>query len=135
MKEAKKQGGLNIKGICIVCEDMDDNHKAMHSSTLNSLFTRGRHSCITTIVMTQKYRLLDSTIRVNATALFVFRMRNNKDLEAVLEENSAMADKKTLLDAYNLATKEPYQFLYIDLTKSQPNEAFFKGFQTRLKVE
>ena len=85
--------------------------------------------------MTQKYTLLDNTIRVNATALFVFRMRNNKDLEAVIEEHSAMADTKTLLEVYNLATKEPYQFLYIDLTKSQPNETFFKGFQTRLMVE
>ena len=135
VREAKKRGDTTIDGICIVCDDMADNHKAMHSNTLNSLFTRGRHSCITTIVMTQKYRLLDNTIRVNATALFVFRMRNNKDLEAVIEENSAMADKKTLLEVYNLATKEPYQFLYIDLTKSRPNEAFFKGFQTRLMVE
>ena len=85
--------------------------------------------------MTQKYRLLDSTVRVNATALFVFRMRNNKDLEAVLEENSALADKDTLLEVYNAATQEPYQFLYIDLTQPQPNLAFFKGFKSRLQVE
>ena len=83
VREAKKRGDTRLEGICIVCDDMADNHRAMHSSTLNSLFTRGRHSCITTIVMTQKYRLLDNTIRVNATALFVFRMRNNKDLENV----------------------------------------------------
>ena len=77
--------------------------------------------------MVQRYRLLDSTTRVNATALFVFRMRINKDLEAVIEESSALADMETLLEVYNAATKEPYQFLYIDLTKPGPNKAFSKA--------
>ena len=135
VKVAKKRGDTYLPGICICVDDLADDHKAMHSKTLNSLYTRGRHSCITTIVLTQKYRLLDSTIRVNATALFVFRMRNNKDLEAVIEENSALADKDTLLDVYKLATTEPYSFLYIDLTKSEPNKAFFKSFKSRLQVE
>lgn len=67
------------------------------------------------------------TIRVIATALFVFRMRNSKDLEAVLEENSAITDNNALLLVYNAAIKEPYQFLYIDLTNSEPNKAFSKS--------
>ena len=84
----KRGGDKYIGGICFCVDDLADDHKAMHSKTLNSLFTRGRHSCITTIVMTQKYRLLDATIRINVTALFVFRMSNSKDLEAVLEETA-----------------------------------------------
>ena len=83
--------------------------------------------------MVQKYRLLDSTIRVNATALFVFRMRNSRDLDAVLEENGALADRETLLQVYNAATKEPYSFLYIDLTKSEPNETFSKALKLDCK--
>ena len=37
--------------------------------------------------------------------------RNQHDLEAFLEEVSALSDKKTLLDIYNVATSEVYSFL------------------------
>ena len=78
MKEAKKRGDNTIPGICLVTDDVAYDHKVKHSQTLNSIFTRGRHSCITTIVTTQKYRLLDATIRVNANALFVFECATPK---------------------------------------------------------
>ena len=93
MREAKKEGDTTLEGICIVCDDCADDRKSMDSSVLASLFTRGRHSAETTVLMFQKYNLLSKINNVNVTALFVFRMRNNKDLEAVLEDNSAMADK------------------------------------------
>ena len=55
-------------------------------------------------------------IRVNATALYVYRLRNYKDLETFIEEVSAVADKKTLMELYNLATSEPFSFLYVKFT-------------------
>jgi hypothetical protein len=47
---------------------------------------------------------------VNATELFVYRLRNYRNLETFIEEVSAVYDKKTLLDLYNAATEEPYRF-------------------------
>jgi hypothetical protein len=62
-------------------------------------------------VSTQKYKALATIIRVNATALIVFRCRSALELQAIIEENSAVYDKDTLLRLYHEATDEPYSFL------------------------
>ena len=49
---------------------------------------------ISTIVATQKVSAIRPIIRTNATELYVYRLRNYKDLESFLEELSALYDKK-----------------------------------------
>ena len=49
---------------------------------------------------------------------------NHKDLETFIDEVSAVADKKTLMELYNLATSEPYSFLYVKLTTKTNNDMF-----------
>ena len=56
-------------------------------------------------------------IRVDATFLCVYRLRNTKDLSCVLEEVAGTVGRKELVDMYNLATKEPSSFLHINLVK------------------
>ena len=50
-------------------------------------------------------------IRVNATQLFIFRLRNKKELDSVIEELGALADPKVLLEIYHTATAEDFNFL------------------------
>ena len=50
------------------------------------------------------------------------------DLDAWIEEVSALADEKTLLDIYQLATQEPYSFLYIKLIENDMNKIFMIKF-------
>ena len=110
----KAQNYTKIFQILIVIDDFaDDATFSRHSKLLHSLATRGRHSMISTIVSTQKYRAISNIIRVNATNLYIFRLRNAGDLEAWVDEVSAVADKKTLLQLYQLATAEPFSFLFI----------------------
>ena len=59
--------------------------------------------------------LLSTLIRKNATELYIYRLRNYRELEAFIEEVSAIYDKKTPLELYNTATAEPYAFLYVNL--------------------
>ena len=49
---------------------------------------------ISTITSTQKFRAIGNIIRINITELYVLRLSNTHDLEAFLEEVSALADKK-----------------------------------------
>ena len=102
---------------------------------LHALFTRGRHSGISTIVSTQKFTALHPIIRVNATELFVFRLRNYKDLETFIEEVSALIDKKSLMQIYNLATAEPYSFLYVKLNEKKRNDMFYVRYDKKLIIE
>ena len=74
---------------------------------------------ISIITATQKFSALRPTIRVNTTELFVYRLRSYKDLETLIEKVSAVYDKKTLLQLYNIATSEPHSFLYVKLTEEE----------------
>ena len=131
---AKNRNLPEIPGICIVCDDLADDRKTMQGSMLQTLFTRGRHFMATCVLMSQRLRLMQISCRCNASALICFRLRNLKDLEAVIEESSALADKETLLGVYNHATRDKYGFLYIDLMQADPNLMFFKNFDSRLRI-
>ena len=132
----KQQNHTKIFQILIVIDDFaDDPSFARHSKLLHALFTRGRHSMISTIVSTQKYRSISTIVRVNATNLYIFRLRNAGDLEAWVDEVSAITDKKTLLELYHLATSKPYSFLFIKLNSKDINHMFYCRFDQRLTIE
>ena len=89
---------------------------------------------ISTITATQKFSAIHPIIRVNATELYVYRLRNTKDLDTFVEEVSAVYDKKTLLALYNAATDEPFSFLYVKLTSKSNDEMFYKRFDHKLVI-
>ena len=62
---------------------------------LNQLYVRGRHNAINIITATQKINALSPIIRVNSRQLFFFRLRNCKEIEAMVEELSAVLIKKS----------------------------------------
>jgi len=132
----KKENHKKLFQILIVIDDFADSVEfSRHSKLLHALFTRGRHSQISTIVATQKFTALHPIIRVNASELFVFRLRNYQDLECFINEVSALVDKKSLLEMYNLATAEAYSFLYCKLTSKDKNRIFMIKFHQYLMID
>ena len=130
---AKEKGLKKLFGILIVVDDFaDDPRMSRQDRLLHSLYTRGRHAFISTITATQKYRALSNVIRVNATALIVFRLRSLAEQEAIVEENSAVHDKKILTSMVHRATEEPYSFLFINLAAKKPEDMFWLRFEKRL---
>ncbi|MFM7983273.1 MAG: ATPase/DNA packaging protein [Candidatus Fonsibacter sp.] len=122
----KKKHYNKLYQIMIIVDYFANDPKfTRESKLLHSLFTRGRHSMISCVVSTQKFRSIAQIIRISATELFIYRLRNYKDLEAFLEEVSAVVDKETLLELYRTATSEPYSFLYVKLTARDKHEMFF----------
>ena len=127
-------------GVLIVVDDFADRPDVLHSqsggakgSWLNSLFVRGRHLGISCLVSTQISKLCGPTIRCNATALFIFRLRNGKELyDNVLHELSALLPVPVLYQLYEAATSKPYGFLYIDLMAKTKEEMFYRCFESRL---
>ena len=132
----KKQGHKKLYQILIVIDDFADSTEvSRQSKLLHGLFTRGRHNSISTIVASQKWSALAPIIRVNATELFIYRLRNYKDIECYLDELSALYDKKTLLDVYNQATSQPYSFLYVKLTAPKKEDLFYQNLIKQIIVE
>jgi hypothetical protein len=133
----KNNNYKKLYSICIIVDDFVDNVKFCHSnnSLLNSLYIKGRHAAISTITTTQKFRCLSSVIRTQLTELYVFPLRNNQDLEAVVDEVSAVADKKKILALYRMATSQPHHFLYINLLTHDKSKMFFDSLTKPLIIE
>ena len=62
------------------------------------------------------------------THLFIYRLRNYADLQAIIEEMGAVYDPKTLLQIYHEAIDGPYSFLYINLMTKDRSKMFMKKF-------
>ena len=108
----KAKGHTKLYQILIVIDDFADEPAfTRQSKLLHQLYIRGRHNMISTITSTQKFNALHPIIRCNMSELYIFRLRNNKDIEAFVDECSAVHDKKTLLELYQKATKQPYSIL------------------------
>ena len=132
----KNKNHKKIYQILIIIDDFaDDPRFTRQSKLLHALYTRGRHSMVSTITSTQKFNVLAPIIRVNATELYIYRLRNWKDLETFIDEVSAVYDKKTLLELYNTATSEPHSFLYVKLTAPSKKDMFFMNLSRKLVVE
>ena len=136
VKHLKAKGKKKLFQILIIVDDFaDDPSFSRHSKLLHSLYTRGRHGMISTITATQKFSAIHPIIRVNATELYVYRLRNQNDLDKFIEEVSASIDKKTLLKIYRECTKEPYSFLYVKLTAKTIENMFFCNLTKRVTFE
>ncbi len=105
------------------------------SKLLHALYTNGRHNSISTIVSTQKFAAIHPIIRVNATSLVVYKLRNNRELESFLEEVSGLSSKKELLSIYKVATEDEYSFLYVNLAARNVQQMFFRNLSARIVLE
>ena len=96
---SKKLEMKKLYQVLIICDDLADVPQ------LHRLFIRGRHMQISTWVSSQKLRLISAAVRVNQQFLCCWRLRNQHELDAVVEELSALLPKEQL---YEQATREPY---------------------------
>ena len=128
-----KNNGKNVFNILVIIDDFADEPSfTRQSKLLHQLYIRGRHAFISTITSVQKATTLHPLIRSQATHTFTFRLRSMQDLETWLNENSAVYDKKTLLEIYKAATNPRFGFLYMNLMAHDPKDMFFYKFEARI---
>lgn len=130
---AKKRDVRKMFSILVVVDDFADQPAMVRSDKLLwSLFCRGRHAFISTIVSTQKYKALSPIIRCNATALVVFRPRSATELDAIVDELSGLYPRDVVLAMIRHATEEKYSFLYANLSAHDRKDIFWLRFEKRL---
>ena len=83
---------------------------------------------ISATTSTQVYKQISTIVRKNMAHLFMYRLRDYGDLEAIIEEMGAIYDKKTSLQLYHGAVSEEYSFLYINLMSEDKRKVFMKKF-------
>ena len=131
----KKHNHKKLFSILIVIDDFADNYHVSHHPLINGLFTKSRHSQISVIVGSQKFRALSNIIRINASSYFCFKIRNYSDLQALIDEVAALAPKDVILEMYRIATDEPYSFLTINLTSKDKHKIFMVRFDKALTFD
>ena len=77
---------------------------------------------------------LQPIIRVNATELFVCRVKNLKDLDTLIDEASAVLENRTLMKLCHAATNEPYIF-HVKLTTKDKDDMCFLNLNKRLIIQ
>ena len=129
LKAKKQKKGFNL---LVLCDDFADSPAILHSANniLTSLFVRGRHTGCACWILSQKARVISLIARTNFTFVLVWRMRNSKELAAIIEELDALVDRRTLMEMYKMATQEKHGFLYVNMLQEKEN-MFYKGFDQR----
>ena len=132
---SKKLEMKKLYQVLVVIDDFADTPQ-LHKphGALDTLFIRHRHMQISTWVSSQKLRLISAAVRVNMQFLCCWRLRNQHELDAVIEELSALLPKEQLYRLYEQATREPYSFLFVYYLKPK-NEMFYKRFEERFALE
>ena len=121
--------------VLLVVDDMADASHILHAtgnSILNTLFIRGRHYMLSCWVSSQRPNLVSSIIRTQMSGVICFRMRNWKDKDTILTELSAWVNRKTLEEMYDLATRDKFSFLYVNLLAGDLSKTFYWNFDRKL---
>ena len=56
------------------------------------------------------------------------------EVDAFVQEQSALVDKKTIYEIYKIATEEPYSFLFVKLREADVNKIFMKRFEAEIHI-
>ena len=73
--------------------------------------------------------------RVNFRFVLCWRLRNAKEIQALMEELSAIYPVKTLHQMYEAAIGEGHSFWYVNLVSKEKDDMFFVRFEEKLLVE
>ena len=76
---------------------------------------------------------MSSAVRVNTMWYCVFRLRNQLELDALVEELSAMLPKDVLYRMYQEATREKYSFWYVNM-RAPKEDMFWVRFDRKFLV-
>jgi hypothetical protein len=125
-----------IPQILVIVDDWADT-PMLHSSTniLTTLMIRGRHLGVSCWVSSQHLRAISPVIRNNVKFLCVWRLRNAKEIAALMEELSALYPIPVLREMYEKAISDaPYSFWTINMMVPK-EEMMMVRFEDRMVVE
>ena len=75
----KKRGDNKMSQLLIIIDDFaDDPAFTRQSKLLHTLYIRGRHNMINAITASQKFNATHPIIKVNATELCVYRLKEHE---------------------------------------------------------
>jgi hypothetical protein len=96
----------------IIIDDFANNPQVLHHSggIMTTLFVRGRPFGVSTWISLRKLTAISTVARVNFKFLCVWRVRNYREIQALLEELSAIYPVAVLQEMYDQAINDQDYF-------------------------
>lgn len=95
----KHYGKERTPHVLLILDDCLEN--VNYHSIINTLFIKGRHFNVSTIVLCQQLKRVSRTMRINAKYLTCFRCGNSSEFEDVLDEYVGKKEKPLIRDQAN----------------------------------
>ena len=95
-------------------------------SIIEDLFIRSRKSNISLIFITQSYFSVPKVVRLNLTHYLIIKINKKRELQSIAINHSADIDYRDFIKMYRECTKEPYNFLTIDIKLPSNNPLRFR---------
>jgi len=114
---------------------IDDLMLAKNQDQVCEYFMRCRKKNVTIMYLAQHYYRIPIIVRQNSNYFVILKAGNKKSLNLMLNEFSVGVDKDQLINMYEHATKEKFNFLLINCDESDPNKKFRHNFDNFLDPE
>jgi energy-coupling factor transporter ATP-binding protein EcfA2 len=139
-KQDKKIKDRGIKSVAkdskvlIICDDCISEKVFIKSDILSRLVTAGRHSLISTIILSQSYTKVPRVIRLQSQGLILFPSSND-ELDLLNQDICpANTSKKEFLGLIKYATREPYSFIFVNHHVKNPADKFRMNFDKIISI-
>jgi hypothetical protein len=139
VKEMKDANSKKPLPQCLtIIDDFSDRPDVMHAAgnILTTLFIRGRHFGSSCWLSSQKLTAISTVARVNFRFMLVWRLRNQREVMALMEELSAVYPIDVLHNMYETALQdEDHSFWYINMVAKQKADMFHIRFEHKMILE
>lgn len=101
----------------------------LKSKMIEKLCIVGRHIMISTIMTSQKYTLVSTVARENATGFVLFNS-TDKQLDLISDDNNYLSKKNDFKDLYRKLTKENHSFMVVNYSNNADNRYQNSNFES-----
>ncbi len=106
------------------------------SNILTTLFVRGRHFGSSCWLSSQKLTAIAQVARVNFRFMLVWRLRNFREIQSLMEELIAIYPANVLHEMYKAAIEdEDHSFWFINMVAKKKDDMFFVRFDQKIVYE
>lgn len=120
-----------VQNLLIIDDSSGDFPSGRKKSAITQLFTNSRHLGVSIWLIAHKYNAIPTIWRNQVDCLFLFKTNSKLEVETLKKDININEDFLEL--ALKDATKEPYSFLYVNLSSGQPR--LFRKFDEYILTE
>ena len=104
------------------------------NNPLINFVLKHRHYSTSLIFVTQAYKAIPKSIRINMNVLILFEIPNSAELKSIYEEYPDKLEEKEWLDLYwHIIDSEPYSFMYLN-NHFPAGERIHMRFEKKFKI-